>query len=94
MRWDLTEKERKDLIKYMWDVGFIFQVKPFMELKTDEERHERIKSLVNDGYRIQLWGKEYDVVNIRGIAISNELDKELKRIYNWLTSTTPKKKKG
>ena len=84
MRWDLTEKERKDLIKYMWDVGFIFQVKPFMELKTDEERHERIKSLVNDGYRIQLWGARFDIINIKGVCISEGIIKELTESYNYL----------
>ena len=85
---DLSEKERKYLIQFMVGIGFIIQEKPFMQLKTSEERYNRIKSLMAEGYRIQLWGKDYDVVNIKGKTISHELYEELKEVYRWLTSTT------
>ena len=38
MSWNLTEEEKKKLIQYMWDVGFIVDSTPLMDLKTDEER--------------------------------------------------------
>lgn len=81
---ELTEKQRKELIKYMWKTGFLFQSKHFLELKTEEERLERIRSLISDGYRIQLWGKDFDIVNINGRCISQEIIKELTEVYKYL----------
>jgi len=41
-------------------------------------------TLVNDGYRIQLWGDKFDIINIKGTCISQELIDELTEAYNYL----------
>jgi len=80
----LNEKDRRALYDYSVKIGFIIQEKDFCELKTKEERLQRIKHLMNLGYRIQLWGKEFCVINIQGRTISPEIEKELKEAYAWL----------
>ena len=87
---ELTEKQRKELVKHLWDTGFLIQSKPFLKLKTEEERYERVKSLINDGYRIQLWGKKFDIINIQGRCISQGLIDELTEVYNYLKPVTKK----
>ena len=79
-------KEKKELIEEMWKSGFLIQSKSFLELKTEKERFERLRSLINDGYRIQLWGDEFDIINIKGICISQGLIDELTEAYNYLRS--------
>lgn len=90
MLWDLTGEEKKKLIQYMWDVGFIFDSTPLMNLKTDEERFERIKEYVKQGYRIMIVLNQPEVVNVKGESISSELYDELLEAYKWLTSTSDK----
>lgn len=81
---ELTDKQKQELIEHMWDIGFLVQEKHFFDLKTDKERFGRIKSLVNEGYRIQLFGDSFDVINIKGITISQEIVDELTDVYNYL----------
>lgn len=90
MSWNLTQKEKKKLIDYMWEVGFIVDSTPLMELKTDEDRFERIREYVKQGYRIMIMLNQPEVVNIKGESISSELYDELLEAYNWLTSTSDK----
>ena len=84
MNEELTNEQKQELIKYMWDVGFLIQSKSFFELNTEEERIERIRFLINDGYRVQLWGDTFSIINIKGVCIPQELIDELTNIYNYL----------
>lgn len=84
MSWDLTEKEKKKLIDYMWEIGFIVDSAPLMELKTDEDRFERIREYVKQGYRIMIMLNQPEVVNIKGESISSKLYDELLEVYNWV----------
>ena len=86
MSWDLTKEQKKKLIQYMWDVGFIVDSTPLMNLKTDEERFEKIRKYVKQGYRIMIMFNQPEVVNIEGESISSELYDELLEAYKWLTS--------
>jgi len=90
MSWNLTEKEKKKLIQYMWDTGFIVDSTPLMDLKTDEERFERIRKYVKQGYRIMIMFNQPEIINIKGESISSELYDELLEIYKWLTTTSDK----
>jgi len=81
---ELTKNERIKLFEYMWKSGFLIQAKSFIELKTEKERLERLRSLINNGYRIQLFGNKFDVINIKGVCISQELIDELTEAYNYL----------
>jgi len=81
---ELTKEQRKELIKYMWDIGLLIQSKHFLELKTNKERCERIKSLINNGYRIQLFGKKFNIINLNGLYVSQELINELTEVYDYL----------
>ena len=81
----MIEKDRQALYDYAVKIGFIVQVKDFCELKTNDEKFQRIKTLMSHGYRIQLYGKEFDVINIKGNIVSDEIEKELKEAYIWLS---------
>ena len=77
-----------DNVKFLnvcWKSGLLVQSKVFMKLKTDKERYQRLRTLVNEGYRIILYGgKNIDIINIKGLTISREIEKELREAFNYL----------
>lgn len=46
----------------------------------------RIKTLMNEGYRILLFGEDFNFINIKGKIVSKELSDEMISVYKWLKS--------
>lgn len=90
----LTRKDKLKLIDFMWEIGFIINETPILELKTNKEKCERIKTLVNQGFRVQVFRKDKTVINIKGELVTSELEKEVLEAYDYLTKEAYNKKEN
>ena len=84
---DKKEMKMNELIQYLWDIGFLIQSKSYFEIDNDVGKKERLKTLHNDGFRIQLWGETIQdacVINIKGNIVPQEIEDELINVYREL----------
>jgi hypothetical protein len=77
----LNDEEKKRLIEYCIDIGFIIQEKSYFELNNEKEKTERIATLINKGYRLMKFGDKMDVINLNGRVIGKEIRDEIIKIY-------------
>ncbi len=82
----MEEKERRKLIKYCKEIGFLVQMEPFMKLRTEKQRYERLETLASSGYRIELRGDMVKIVNIFGL-VTDDIREELMDAYKYLLKT-------